>query len=136
MVARLGQPIFGRQSPDGWPEKGDAWMNTGAILSRINFGMAAASGRVPGARLQRWPAFDSLRTAPAERQVDAVVSAFFGGDVSTDTRAVLLSGEHPFLAAATSADSIGEPARGRRGNLSGLAQIVGLALGAPEFQRR
>ena len=136
VVARLGQPIFGRQSPDGWPEKGDAWMNTGAILNRINFGMAMASGRVPGVRVQRWPPFDSLRTAPAERRVDAVVAALFGGDVSTDTRAVLLSGEHPFLAAATASDSIGEPVRGRRAAPSGLAQTIGLALGAPEFQRR
>jgi uncharacterized protein (DUF1800 family) len=37
LVARLGQPIFGRQTPDGWPDRGDAWMNTGAILNRINF---------------------------------------------------------------------------------------------------
>src|SRR5262249_21072131 len=25
LVARLGQPIFGRQTPDGWPDRGDAW---------------------------------------------------------------------------------------------------------------
>ncbi|MDB4871101.1 MAG: hypothetical protein JWL97_2105, partial [Gemmatimonadales bacterium] len=44
-IAFLGQPIFGHQAPNGWPETGDAWMNTGAILNRINFGMAAAAGR-------------------------------------------------------------------------------------------
>src|SRR5688572_23258424 len=82
LVARLGQPVYGRQSPDGWPEKGDAWMNTGAILSRINFGMALAAGRVPGVRLQRWAPYDSLRTAPAEQQVDAVVASLLGGDGS------------------------------------------------------
>jgi uncharacterized protein (DUF1800 family) len=136
LVGRLGQPLYGRQSPDGWPEKGDAWMNTGAILNRINFGMAVAEGRIPGVRLQRWSAYDSLRTAPTERQVDAVVALLLGGDVSTDTRAVLLSGEHPFIAAAAASDSIVGPARSRRPGLSGLAQIAGLALGSPEFQRR
>ena len=53
VVARLGQPIFGRQTPDGWPDRGDAWMNTGAILNRINFGLSLAAGQVPGARAAR-----------------------------------------------------------------------------------
>ena len=30
-------------------ERGDAWINTGAILARIDFGLAVAAGRVPGA---------------------------------------------------------------------------------------
>src|SRR2546423_14863510 len=33
VIAYLGQPIFGHQAPNGWPETGDAWMNTGAILN-------------------------------------------------------------------------------------------------------
>ncbi len=136
LVARLGQPVYGRQSPDGWPEKGDAWMNTGAILNRINFGMALAGGRVPGVRLRAWAAYDSLRAAPPAQQVDAVVALLLGGDVSTDTRAVLLSGDHPFLGAAAEANSLIEPARARPSRLPGLAQTVGLALGSPEFQRR
>src|SRR5438309_4313657 len=52
MIAYLGQPIFGHQAPNGWPETGESWMNTGAILNRINFGMAAASGRLPGADIR------------------------------------------------------------------------------------
>ena len=31
LVARLGQPIFGHQAPNGWPETAEPWMNTGAI---------------------------------------------------------------------------------------------------------
>ncbi len=48
LVARLGQPIFGHQAPNGWPETSEPWMNTGAILNRINFGMAAAANRDSG----------------------------------------------------------------------------------------
>jgi uncharacterized protein (DUF1800 family) len=48
-VATLGAPIFGHQAPDGWPETGESWMNAGAMLARIDFGLAVASGRVPGA---------------------------------------------------------------------------------------
>ena len=175
LVARLGQPIFGRQTPDGWPDRGDAWMNTGAILNRINFGLSLAAGQVPGARMENWPQFDSLRTLPRSGQVDGVVKSMLGGQIATETRQVLMSGENPMLTnvkggAATDvggmapADDGGAMMGGRPGqqrqdapkpgkgfprgpgaqipgfgrpvNLQGLAQVVGLALGAPEFQRR
>ena len=161
IVARLGQPIFGRQTPDGWPDHGDAWMNTGAILNRINFGLALAAGQLPGAALSNWPEFETLRAQSRTQQVDAVVKSLLGGQVSPETRDVLMSGDNPMLGAARpSADTAsmgggrgrnpgGPPARalgggrggqlpgfGRPVNLQGLPQVVGLALGAPEFQRR
>jgi uncharacterized protein (DUF1800 family) len=160
-VAQLGQPIFGRQTPDGWPDRGEAWMNTGAILGRINFGLMMASGRVPGVTMGRVPELEQLRGASREAQVDGVVKLFFGGQVSTDTRQVLLSGENPLLstlgpdtASATRANDMGRatppgpPFGAGRGRgqlmsgpttpiaLQGLSQVIGLALGAPEFQRR
>jgi uncharacterized protein (DUF1800 family) len=185
-VSRLGQPIFGHQAPNGYPETGDAWMNTGAILNRINFGLAAASGRVPGIRLADWPAAKTLVALPREQQVDGVIRELLGGAASTDTRQVLLTGTNPFLQArGNEVDSLAlddadddammmgaadgtarrnaradrrpiaqqqkaagkeavKPTKGATltqaiGTLppaQGLAQIVGLALGAPEFQRR
>ncbi|MCZ8203991.1 DUF1800 domain-containing protein [Gemmatimonas sp.] len=159
LVSRLGQPLFGHQAPNGYPETGEAWMNTGAILNRINFGLTVAGDRVPGVRLAQWPLYDSLRTLDRPAQVDGVIRALLGGAVSSDTRAVLILGRNPFLAARGGADALMAldgadstdapdpmtPAMRprRRGNLAGsastptgLAQIVGLALGAPEFQRR
>jgi uncharacterized protein (DUF1800 family) len=154
IVAQLGQQIYGHQAPNGWPETGDAWMNTGAILNRINFGLTMAAGRVPGVTLSRWPSTATLRDAPRDRQVDGVVSALLGGAISTDTRAVLTSGENPLLSSGapdttmrTMTDNT-QPMRERRRQqgrganfsdippLTGLAQVVGLALGSPEFQRR
>jgi uncharacterized protein (DUF1800 family) len=171
IVARLGQPIFGRQTPDGWPDRGDAWMNTGAILNRINFGLSLAAGQVPDAPLNNWPDYASLSTQPRARQVDGVIKSMLGGQASTETRQVLMSGENPMLSKAAndvngmailddSASTMmggrggqkpikGEqgkgfprgrgaqiPGFGRPVNLQGLSQVVGLALGAPEFQRR
>jgi uncharacterized protein (DUF1800 family) len=171
IVARLGQPIFGRQTPDGWPESGGEWMNAGAILNRINFGLAVAAGRVPGATLNRWPHSASLAGAGREAQVAGVVRAVLGGEASPETWTILRSGENP-LAGRASTDiadlndardtnargtdandmaagpegSAGRPTvRGMRAGaraldrpvvLEGLPQVIGLALGAPEFQRR
>jgi uncharacterized protein (DUF1800 family) len=155
VVARLGQPIFGRQTPDGWPDRADAWMNTGAILNRINFGLMLAGGRVPGVSLATWPNAAQLRDAPRAAQVDGVVATLLGGEVSSETRSILVSGENPLLDDRAAADSsamsilaapdddamIVRPPRrpaemGRPVALRGLAQVVGLALGSPEFQRR
>jgi uncharacterized protein (DUF1800 family) len=179
VIAYLGQPIFGHQAPNGWPETGESWMNTGAILNRINFGMAAAAGRLPGADIRALPALDTIGSAPRDKQVDAVVATVLNGMVSPDTRAVLLSGEHPMLANGAGAKGIQnmapaeanpdsemsgtamadgangqnvararvkQNAGGKAGalqgrgfgnlpQLNGLAQIIGLALGSPEFQR-
>ncbi|HZD84862.1 MAG TPA: DUF1800 domain-containing protein, partial [Gemmatimonadaceae bacterium] len=178
LIAYLGQPIFGHQAPNGWPETGESWMNTGAILNRINFGMAAAAGRLPGVDIRALPALDTIGSAPRDKQVDAVVATILNGMVSPDTRAVLVSGEHPMLANGAGAKGIqnmspaetpadndmsagtmadggnGQPLRARpnqkqggqraalqgRGfgnipQLTGVSQIVGLALGSPEFQR-
>lgn len=130
LVARLGQPIFGHQAPNGYPDTGEAWMNTGAILNRINFGITVASDRVPGVRLARWAPYDSLRTLDRASQVDGVIRTLLGGAVSTETREVLMSGTNPLLTARGGMNADARPAT------AGLAQIVGLALGAPEFQRR
>jgi uncharacterized protein (DUF1800 family) len=134
MIAYLGEPLYGHQAPNGWPETGDAWMNTGAILNRINFGMAAAANRVPGASVRSIPGIDSLSAASRQKQVDAVISVLLGGSVSADTRAVLMSGENPLLANAKDAPE--SMTSGAQIQLTGIAQVVGLALGSPEFQRR
>ncbi len=128
-VAKLGQPIYGHQAPNGWPETGEAWMNTGAILSRINFGLAVAANRVHGARLSNWPSYSTLRQAPRETQVAGVIDAFLGGTVSPDTRDILVSGENPLLKDERAPVN-------RKNDAASLDRIIGLALGSPEFQRR
>jgi hypothetical protein len=128
LVGQLGEPIYGHQAPNGWPETGDQWMNTGAILNRINFGMLMASGRVPGASPFGFEGAAQLRNAPVEQQVDGVVAHLLGGDVSPEMRGVLVSGENPLAKSP--------PAGDQRPQLKGLPLIVGLALGSPEFQRR
>ena len=181
VIAFLGQPIYGHQAPNGYPDTGDAWMNAGAILNRINFGMAAAANRIPGARVNAIPGFDTLSSASRTKQVDAVVSLVLGGSASPDTRAVLMTGENPLLASgaaslpSTATEMNAQPAdemtmqpasggavnaanrrinrpngqngpRGAQQNplaarngavpqLNGIAQVIGLALGSPEFQR-
>jgi uncharacterized protein (DUF1800 family) len=155
VIALLGQPIYGHQAPNGWPETGEAWLNTGAILNRINFALAAAAGRIPGGSARKW-AGDSVARLSREGQIDVVVATLLGGHASATTRQILASGRNPLLQRGTDSsaltfadDSVNAlrpraraMANGRAAGLgapptlTGVAQVVGLALGSPEFQRR
>ena len=104
-------------------------MNTGAVLNRINFGNSVSLGRVAGISVSGWPTALALRGASAGAMVDGLVSALFQGEVSSDTRGVLMSGSNPVadrLGAARTPPKLAAPT---------LAELIGLSLGAPEFQR-
>lgn len=132
LAAGLGQPIFGRLTPDGWPDNSAAWINTGSILARINFGAAVANGRIPGVSLKRWKPAGTLSGKPFGSQVDGVVDYVLEGEASPDTRQILVGEQNPIAASnetAAAAPPVVTPA-------DMLALLVGLALGAPEFQHR
>lgn len=50
-VSKMGQKMYYYQAPTGFPDKGQYWINTGALLNRMNFGLALASQRIPGVRI-------------------------------------------------------------------------------------
>jgi len=116
-VARLGQPIYRQASPAGYPERQEDWANSGALLARMNFAVALAAGRQPGASVD----LDAILPVTIENSalVDAVNERVLGGAMSAHTRSVIV---------AELAD-VPDPVRGR-------ALAVGLALGSPEFQRQ
>ena len=48
MITRMGQPLYQCQPPSGFPDRSDYWMNTGAVLERLNFIVALTTNRIPG----------------------------------------------------------------------------------------
>jgi uncharacterized protein (DUF1800 family) len=123
-IQRMGQQLFGHLAPNGWPETGDQWINAGSLLDRINFGVQAGSGRLRSAPAEQWPGWALLSAMPLDRQVDGVVDQVLGGNVSPETRDILFKGQNPLAATGAA------PARPT------LRDLLGLALGSPEFQRR
>ncbi|MFL5561788.1 MAG: DUF1800 family protein [Gemmatimonadaceae bacterium] len=46
-VAQLGEPLYGHQTPNGWPEHSNEWLSAGSIADRVNFiAMIAARPQV------------------------------------------------------------------------------------------
>ncbi|MFI5229983.1 MAG: DUF1800 domain-containing protein [Gemmatimonadales bacterium] len=118
IVARLGQPIFGRATPDGWPDQATAWMNGGALVDRVNFGIQIANDQVREVRLAAWKPAAALPALSADQVVDAVIDALLSGDASFQTRQAMLAAASP----------VGTPRR--------VGELVAVALGSSDFQRR
>ncbi len=48
---RLGMPLYGAQPPTGYSMKAESWVNSGALLNRLNFALALGNGRLGGIKL-------------------------------------------------------------------------------------
>jgi uncharacterized protein (DUF1800 family) len=116
-VGRLGQPLYEHAAPNGYPEHEEDWVNSGALLNRMNFALQLASDRLPGVRvnLDRWLPLTEDQAA----LVDAVDRAVLGGKMSPRTRAV-----------------IREQLAGISNPVQARAFALGLAIGGPEFQKQ
>jgi uncharacterized protein (DUF1800 family) len=49
-IAEMGQPLYGKVEPTGYPNTGEGWMSSAGILGRINFATALGAGQVAGVK--------------------------------------------------------------------------------------
>ena len=127
-VGRMGEPLFLCQPPTGYSDKAETWVNTGALLNRLNFALAFAGDKMAGATVN----LKGLLGAEALREPNAAlgrsIDIFLGGQVSPTTRQTLESRlSDPQILQARLDDPVKQVNEGL---------IAGLVLGAPEFQRR
>src|SRR3954453_206284 len=66
-VNRMGQPLYAYQAPTGYPDRAEAWVNTGSLLNRMNFGIQLAANRVKGVSLDL-PALNGGREPESREQ--------------------------------------------------------------------
>lgn len=160
-IARMGEPLYGYQTPNGYSDAAETWVNTGGLLERMNFGLALASNRIPGTRvdLSRFVQNSEKGQSPGKAQVmDRFLTLLIAGDISPKSKETLLQqfNEQPIAIPAATASSAqtggsmagemldGPPRRQQRQQLARVeanitdpvTKIVGLILGSPEFQRQ
>src|SRR5207249_1879370 len=87
VVARLGEPLYLHVAPDGYSEREAAWVNSGALLDRMNAAVALATARLPGMTVE----LDSVvpLTTDAHALIAAVNDRILGGRMSENTKAVV-----------------------------------------------
>src|SRR5262249_21924638 len=127
-VGRIGEPLYQCQPPTGYSDKSEAWVNTGALLNRLNFSLALAGNRVRGSRSDVGSVLGSDSAADAKSALDRAVAVFLGGHAASTTVDTLQKQlESPQVLNARLDDPVKQV---------DLGVITGLVLGAPEFQRR
>jgi uncharacterized protein (DUF1800 family) len=107
-IADLGEPLYGKLEPTGYPNTGDAWANTASILGRINFSSALTGKQIPGVTVDL-ARFDGKPPAAVARDV---------------------------LGTTPSASTLAAIDRGGQDGPSTPDAIVALVLSSPDFQRR
>jgi hypothetical protein len=128
-TAEIGEGLYEAVPPTGHPDRAEAWVNPGALLSRLNFALSLAHGRLPGVRAD----LDALLGGVDRRQpgvvLEHLLASLLHGRASEQTRSVLTK--------QLSLPEITRLAADDRGPAdTDVAKLAALVLGSPEFQRR
>lgn len=88
-IAKMGQPLYLYQAPTGYPDRADQWVNTGALLERLNFGLALTSNKLRGAAFDVKRAAGTVAMTDRKGVMDRAIASLLYGDISPQTRTVL-----------------------------------------------
>jgi uncharacterized protein (DUF1800 family) len=125
---RMGMPLYAMQPPTGYSMKAEAWVNSSALLNRMNFALQLASGKLPGTSLDPQALIPGPAPADSQAALAALEQSILAGDVSSQTHAVMQK-------------QLGDPQISQRrlddaDKKPNYGAIAGLIMGSPEFQRR
>ncbi|HKC62830.1 MAG TPA: DUF1800 domain-containing protein [Pyrinomonadaceae bacterium] len=152
-IARMGQPIFGRITPDGYADRADQWLSSGALLVRFNFASALAVNAIKGTRIDISHLLAGVDLNDTSAVSARLLQVALGGDITRQTRDALeriktetlkpsaqvsaqstqpagASVNATYARDAATAKNVGVP------QPAALAQTITLIIGAPEFQQR
>jgi len=128
-VATLGEPLYEAQPPTGYPDRAEVWVNARALLARMNFALGLAHNRWPGTRVDLASFLHGTDPSQPDQVLDRLLAAVLHGQVSLETRAVLLAQlRNPEITRTTADDRVATD--------TDAEKLAALVLGSPEFQRR
>jgi uncharacterized protein (DUF1800 family) len=115
-IAQLGQPLYRKQEPTGYSTVAAEWVNSAALLGRMNFALALAQNRIPGVKV------DAKRFGEEANPEEIAKSVLFR-DVTPATREAIER-------------AIAQQKEKNPALQTSPALLAGLVVGSPEFQRR
>jgi uncharacterized protein (DUF1800 family) len=107
-ITELGQPLYGKVEPTGYPNTGESWASSAGLLARMNFATALLSGQIAGVKVNA----DAIPSGDVRRAVTGLI----GVEPSPDVVA-----------------TIDRSADGKTPASTVLATVL---IGSPDFQKR
>jgi Protein of unknown function (DUF1800) len=142
-ISDLGQPLYGRQTPDGYSMLSTPWVNSSALLERMNFSLALAGNRLgKGVTVDWLSRVGATSLQQPEEQERQIENLLMHAEVSEKTRDLILQQLASVAPPPSSAQPVAvvqgalTPAQQRQLADREAALTAGLLFGSPDFQRR
>ena len=151
MLNKLGEVPYGYQAPTGYPDMAEDWVNTGALLERLNYAVAVSSNRIPGTTVN----LKNFQGESKQQTLDKTIATVLNGEIAPATRSTLIKQiEQPLPDVKEGKDlsnadmDVPNIRQGGQGGLNRQARllpptgnpdvfkVVSLVLGSPDFQRQ
>ncbi|MFW2478048.1 MAG: DUF1800 family protein, partial [Sediminibacterium sp.] len=156
---KMGQRFYYYQAPTGFPDRANFWINSGALLNRMNFGLALATQKIPGVRLNLLALNENHEPESADQAL-RIYSKLLLPERNLEENIKRLTAmvrdanvEQKINAAAAKVktemvedeneeqpnrkqDPKGKDIYAMNNTAATVAQVVGIIIGSPEFQRK
>jgi uncharacterized protein (DUF1800 family) len=144
---KMGQKFYFYQAPTGFPDRGSYWINTGSLLNRMNFGMAIATQKIPGFRTNLLQLNQNHEPESIEEALQIYTKLLLPVTNQKENSERIISivraqNIDQKIASATK-DSTGMQDMQKESMmpqdnmpLNSIAQVVGVIIGSPAFQRK
>jgi len=143
-ISRMGQPVYGRVTPDGYPDMSTEWLSNNDLLTRFNFAGALATNSIKGTKVDTKKLLENTDASDPLKVEEALSRLILTNAITDHTKAALEK-----VAKDAKARKDAEVERAALAGTMALAEqkpaakqpnyvleILGLVLGTPEFQRK
>jgi uncharacterized protein (DUF1800 family) len=145
-ISRMGQPVYGRITPDGYPDKSDEWLSNNDLLARFNFAAAFATNKINGTKLDPVKIVDKSVTDDPTQVAATLVRILLLDQVTPKTKESLnkIVAERvkakengpPVTPVSTAWNPAGNKPAAPPNNIDNVREMIALTLGTPEFQKK
>ncbi len=144
---KMGQKFYFYQAPTGFPDRANFWINTGSLLNRMNFGMAIAAQKIPGFKTNLLQLNQNHEPESVEEALQIYTKLLLpvANQKENSERIIsIVRAQNIDLKIASASKDTGgmqdmqKESMTEMNNtpLKSMAQVVGVIIGSPAFQRK
>ena len=144
---KMGQKFYFYQAPTGFPDRASFWINTGSLLNRMNFGMAIAAQKIPGFKTNLLALNQNHEPESVEEALQTYTKLLLPVSDQKENSERIMSivraqNIDQKIASATKdtggMQEVQKESMTQTNNtpLKSMAQVVGVIIGSPAFQRK
>ena len=158
-IARMGQPIFGHITPEGYPEGSDEWLSSGGLLNRLNFANALVTNKIKGTQINSAKILGDVQTNDSQAIIAKLTDLILANEITPRTKEEFAKiadrrtetqnksappitetpnkkpAPNPVMTENVTAQ-VKPPPNGIPKTSDLVAELLTLVLGSPEFQRK